>query len=288
MSSALCRASSRLGDAAEAHHCPSTARRREGGIRSESERFLSTTGSAPCAKQALLRRRDFLALGSVAAGSALLPGLASAATQTPRGERLSVGYLEGSDRLENVFALPWRDLPPKERSTQWAIPAHSLVAGDSAMAYSLVTIKLHGLYPAMPSRGQASIADVLFTIYCDYPWLGLPEPLPFHAWGARFGAAATSGSPTRFVVPTRADGSLEMGFDMRSTPKRGGLDRRARTDFTVDSWSGRPKLQRGIYFLGFDSNSFELERTIPSDPNEAGWELSSLVMSVDHVQEGAI
>ena len=242
------------------------------------------------AGKAPLRRRDFLALSSVAAGAALLPSLA-AADALVRQQILSVGYLEGSDRLDDVFQLPWRDLPEAEREAQLVVPADSLIAGDSSMAFSFIKIKLHGLFPAMPPRKLATLSSACLTVYFHLPWLGLTEALPFHAWGARFGARPTSGSPVSFVVPTREDGSLEMAFDIMPQPNRDVVPRRAQTDFTVDSWAGRPKLQRGIYLLGFETNTFARERQIPADPARMGstpWELCSLVMSVDHLEEGDI
>jgi hypothetical protein len=241
-------------------------------------------------KQAPMRRRDFLALSSVAAGAALLPPFVGAAETLVRNENLSVGYLAGSDQLEDVFQLPWRDLPEGEREDQWVVPAESLVAGDGSLAFSMIDIKLHGLYPAMPPRKLATLSSACLTVFYHLPWLGLTEPLPFYAWGARFGATPTAGSPVRFIAPTREDGSLQMAFDIMPLAKRGALARRAATDFTVDSWAGRPKLQRGIYLLGFESSTFAGERVIPAEPasQAAPWELCSLVMSVDRLEEGAI
>jgi hypothetical protein len=258
-----------------------------GGEGSESGLCMSKSqfaGKAP------LRRRDFLAMSSLAAGAALLPGIAPAETLV-RGQKLSVGYLEGSDRLDDVFRLPWRDLPDEEREAQFVVPADGLIAGDSSMAFSLIKIKLHGLFPAMPPSKLARVSSACLTVYFHMPWLGIPKPLPFHAWGARFGTRPTSGSPIAFVVPTREDGSLEMAFDIMSMPTGDLVPRRAQTDFTVDTWAGRPKLQRGIYLLGFESNTFARERQIPADLARAGstpWELCSLVMSVDHLAEGDI
>lgn len=237
-----------------------------------------------------LRRRDFLALSSAAAGAALLPGFA-AADGLVREHGLSVGYLEGSDRLDDVFQLPWGDQPETERDSQWVVPAHSLIAGDSSMAFRLIKIKLHGIFPAMPPSKLATLSSACLTVYFHAPWLGIPEPLPFYAWGARFGSRPTSGAPVSFVVPTREDGSLEMAFDIMPRHNRDAVPRRAQADFTVDSWAGRPKLQRGIYLLGFEGNTFARERTIPGDFARAGsppWELCSLVMSVDHLEEGDI
>jgi hypothetical protein len=242
------------------------------------------------AGKAPLRRRDFLALSSVAAGAALLPGLAPA-EELVRAHSLSVGYLEGSDRLEDVFRLPWRDLPEDQREAQLVVPADTLIAGDSSMAFSLIKVKLHGLFPAMPPSKLATLSSACLTVYFHMPWLGIPKPLPFHAWGARFGTRPTSGSPVSFVVPTREDGSLEMAFDIMPLPNREVAPRRAQADFTVDTWAGRPKLQRGIYLLGFEGNTFARDRAIPADPASAAtapWELCSLVMSVDHLEEGDI
>ena len=238
-------------------------------------------------RSGLLRRRDFLALSTVATGAALLPGLAQAADLAVTTEPLSVGYLEGSDRLENVFQLPWRDVPVFDREDQLIVPASSLPSGDSSLAYSVIKVKVHGLYPAMPPRKMAMPASVFLTIFCDYPWL-FEKPLPFYPWGASFGSRPTAGSPTRFTVPTRQDGSLAMAFDIIPSARKGELPRRAVTDFTVDNWADRPKLQRGIYFLGISSSTFRRDQVIPADPDITPWELCSLVLSVEKIEEGAI
>lgn len=232
-----------------------------------------------------LRRRDFLALSSVAAGAALLPSFASAQKEL-FSEPLSVGYLEGSDELVDVFRLPWQNRSQLDGEEQRVVPAESMMAGDSAMAYSMVDVKVHGLYPAMPPSHLAQ--SVHLTIFCHLPWLGFEKPLPFHPWGARFGSQPTCGAPNRFLVPTREDGSLEMAFDILSESKKGALPRRAVADFTVDSWSGRPKLQRGIYFLGLETKTFSRDQVLPNDPEEFRWDLCSLVLSIDHIEEGAI
>lgn len=239
--------------------------------------------------QGLLRRRDFLALSSVAVGAALAPGLATAQRAFAASEPLSVGYLEGSDRLDNVFQLPWRDVPPIDREPQLVVPAKSLIAGDSAMAFSLVDIKIHGLYPAMPPARLATLAAAYLTIFHHVPWLGFEKPLPHYPWGANFGTRPNCGAPNRFQVPTREDGSLAMTLDIiPNQGKKGAVPRRAVADFTVDSWAERPKLQRGIYFLGFESSTFAREQEIPADPDQVRWDLCSLVMSVEHVEKGAI
>lgn len=224
-----------------------------------------------------------------------MPGLASAQKEAfgeafaeAFAEPLSVGYLEGSDRLDDVFRLPWRDLPPIDREEQLVVPAETLVSGDSAMAFSMVDVKIHGLYPAMPPAHLALAQSVHLTIFCHVPWLGFEKPLAFYPWGARFGSHPSCGAPNRFLVPTREDGSLAMAFDMLPVAKKGAFPRRAAADFTVDPWAGRPKLQRGIYFLGLDSKTFTGDQVLPDDPEVFRWDLCSLVMSVENVEKGAI
>ena len=238
-----------------------------------------------------LRRRDFLGLGSVAAGAALFPKLAQAAPAAGSQlaiDRLSVGFVDGSDRLDDVFSLPWQNVPDEEREEQWVVPAEGLTVGDSSMAYQMVAVKVHGLYPAMPPRRLATLQSAYLTVYHHLPWLGFEKPLPHLAWGAAFGARPTAGSPNRFLVPTTADGSLEMTLDLIPAPKRGGPARHAIADFTVDPWAGRPKLQRGIYLLGLGDATFFRDQAIPADPEAERWDMLSLVISVDKVEEGEI
>lgn len=263
-----------------------TSRTFAGGVGRRTAKGCSPLKQLQESKSAL-RRRDFLALSTVAAGAALLPRFAGADPLT-RAESLSTGYVVGSDRLENVFTLPWGEsVPEAQREEQWVVPAESLPAGDSSMAFSFIALKVHGLYPAMPPSRDTAPLTTIFTVYFHLPWLGLTEPLPFHAWGARFGKQATAGSPARFIVPTREDGSLAMSFDIIPSPKVGG-PRRKGADFTVDQWAGRPKLQRGIYLLGIGPSAFAREQQLPANPDSAPWELCSLVLSVDHLQEGDI
>lgn len=225
----------------------------------------------------------------MAAGAAILPRFAAAAAPLTRSESLSVGYLVGSDRLDDVFTLPWSSsVPEAQREEQWVVPAESLPTGDSSMAFSFIKLKLHGLYPALPGAQPGAGQTVIFTVYFHMPWLGLTEPLPFHAWGARFGNQPTSGAPVRFVAPTREDGSLAVSFDILPPAKRGAAPRRAAADFTVDHWAGRPKLQRGIYLLGIGGNPFGRELALPATPDPEPWELFSLALSVDHLEEGDI
>jgi hypothetical protein len=232
-----------------------------------------------------LRRRDFLALSSVAAGAALWPRAAAAQQLQMAVEPLSVGFLEDSDRLENVFELPWRDIPVEDRPEQRVVPAEALTMGDSAMAFRMVRIKIHGLYPSMPPARFANFAAAHFTIFYHVPWLGLVDPLPFHAWGGSFGPRPTQGAPLSFVVPTREDGSLEMSFDIIPARKRGIPPRRAVCDFTVDPWPGRPKLQRGIYLLGFDRTTFMKDQQLAPEPRTESWDMLSLAMSVEKIEE---
>lgn len=236
----------------------------------------------------LLRRREFLALGSLAAGAAFVPGLAAADSLAE--QPLSVGFLENSDQLDDVFSLPWRDLPLKEREESRVVPAEWLISGDPTMAFRMVEIKIHGLYPAMPPRRFADLASARLTVFYHLPWLGLTEPLPFHAWGADFGSRAGAGAPVRFRVPTREDGSLAMAFDIIPGNRKGfAPPSHAAADFTVDSWPGRPKLQRGIYFLGLGANAFGATfgrgQTIAADSENPRWDLLSLVMSVERLEE---
>ncbi|MBV8200739.1 MAG: hypothetical protein JOZ15_08955, partial [Acidobacteria bacterium] len=128
----------------------------------------------------VLRRRDFLALGSLAALTPLLPRAASgssladatgapaeagtagaAAAQAPLP--LSVGYLEGSELLSNLRKLQ-PDLTvltvQRHGSTFTAgrrmAPSHRFPAGDPSLVGGAVRMTIHDLYPRLLPDGPAA------------------------------------------------------------------------------------------------------------------------------------
>lgn len=221
-----------------------------------------------------LTRRRLLQAASAGAALHAFGGtaLAQAAREAVRGEvrPLSVGYLEDSDLLPSLRNQPWR-----QRATSLdelrVVPAEAMTLGDQSLAHSTVEMRVHGFYPGIPPRRLAPFTTIVLTVFFpSFDPLRL-EPLPFYSWQGKLWPGPSKSPPARFLVPLRQDGGLELVlevFDGRPTALGQGAARVIRgggrsasiatpvgqtslyTDFTVDWYGGRPKLQRGFYLLG--------------------------------------
>jgi hypothetical protein len=157
----------------------------------------------PRREPALLRRRDFLTLGSVGLAGLWLGGLGrvEAASISPEAAAaamrrpMSLGYMAGSNLLPNVIYLPRSILRPslKPRSSSpgggmVVVPADGLLGGDTSLVGHPLGIKIHGLYPpaALTAKRQPGLPlavdlDVLFPP----PDPVFPHPARFFAWSFR-------------------------------------------------------------------------------------------------------
>ena len=108
----------------------------------------------------LLRRRDFLTLGSAGLLAPLFGNLAWAEPLAAAAERsvqtvpMSVGYIDGSEEYRSFKRLPRkirRPLLQKEEDDAEAspvvIPAESLFQADTSLPGRPLRIHVHGLYP---------------------------------------------------------------------------------------------------------------------------------------------
>lgn len=232
----------------------------------------SGMGSASASEGLSMTRRQLLR--SVTAGAAAYAfgssALAQAIAVQEEVAALSVGYLEGSELLDDVTVTPWgKNGAGADGLT--VVPAERLPLGDQSLALGVVEMRLHGLYPALPPRRQAGFTAVVLTVL--YPSLDPydPDPFPYYAWQAKLWPGPNQSPPVRFLVPLRDDGGLELVIEVfdglpagvaqgaarvlrggvRPVPAAGPVHRASLyTDFTVDWHDGRPKLQRGLYFLG--------------------------------------
>ncbi len=182
---------------------------------------------------------------------AFLPGRrrrAAAAFRQPRPSRwaaprsLSVGYLVGSDRLDDVFTPALSSgVPEEQREAQWVVPAESLPSGDSSLAFSCIELKLHGLYPALPAAQPGAGSDGDLHGVFPHALARAHRALALPRLGRPLRRISRpAGAPVRFLVPTREDGSLAIAFDVTAAcQQRGAMPRRVTADFTVDSL-GRP------------------------------------------------
>lgn len=212
---------------------------------------------------------------------------------------LSVGYLEDSDLMPDLRLEPWWG---PEAQTLRIIPAAQLLVGDQNLALNTVAMTVHGLYPSVPPARLATFGAVLLTV--SFPSF---DPLdakarPFHCWEAKLRPGVSIAAPVRFPVPIGEDGALRLALDVVDPP-RGSAIRSAGTpraplaapeassslyaEFTVDFDDGRPKLQRGLYFLGLLPRLWRSEWTLP-DAAEAReslpYDRTSVVVSFEPVE----
>lgn len=255
-----------------------------------------------------LTRRRLLQVASAGAAVHAFGGAAFAQGAAPEGQvlPLSVGYLEDSDLLPSLKQQPWRQ--GRARGLQ-ILPADRMSLGDQSLAHSTVEMRVHGFYPGIPPRRLAPFTTAVLTVFFpSFDPLRL-DPLPYYSWQGKLWPGPQKGSPNRFLVPLREDGGLELvlevfdGFPTAAGQRaarvlRGGngqtpisepLELKSLyTDFTVDWYGGRPKLQRGFYFLGLAPGTWSSPGELPG---AIGWKGSrdserwSLVVSFDRVEE---
>ena len=267
----------------------------------------------PAPRLSWTRRR---VLQAASAGAALFAFGSAAGAREPAisgtVHPLSVGYLEDSDLLSSLRVQPWRGGRDSGGSI---VPAAGLPLGDQSLALSTVEMRVHGFYPGIPSRSEATFTTVVLTVFFPSFDPLAPDPaapVPFYSWQGRAWPRPTKAAPIRFVVPLREDGGLEMMlevFDVRPTELgqraarvlRGGVRRdlplsvpieqtSLYTDFTVDWYGGRPKLQRGFYFMGIEPGTWRTPgrlpgRLAPKSSPEAAGERRSIVVSFERVDD---
>lgn len=225
-----------------------------------------------------LRRRDFLALGAASAAATAVATLPASAVlfaansplgvDLTRGERLSVGYIVGSDEWAGALDLPWeRYGADYESFTLDIVPADSLTVG-SQLAGAEIEVSVHGLFPRLPNPGKATWKSLYLFASVPAPpeMIFGPDPVPFLAFSARMDPQPSQAAKVRPVVATGVDGGLRLGLELRNPPAKPGPRGRAltrpggnlagapavlsrTTNFTVDDVAGRPRLQEGVYLL---------------------------------------
>jgi hypothetical protein len=229
-----------------------------------------------------LTRRRLLAAASAGAAAHVFGGVAWAQGAELRGQvrPLSVGYLEGSDLLGSLRGQPWRR--GKAEGFR-VVPAAQMPLGDQNLALSTVEMRVHGLYPGLPPRRVSPFSTVVLTVFFPSFDPLHPDPFAFYSWQAKLWPGPSKSPPVKFLVPLRHDGGLEMVvevYDGRPTGLGQGAARVLRgsvqppvtappelaslyTDFTVDWYGGRPKLQRGFYFLGLEPGAWRAPWDLP-------------------------
>jgi hypothetical protein len=268
-----------------------------------------------------LRRREFLALGSLAAVAPMVPlfdraagamTIAGRATgeslpagappatpdQAARASQpistlpLSLGYLEGSEQLQNLRKLQrdLRVLTVTRRGYTFTagrrmLSAHRFPAGDPALVGGAVRMTIHDLYPStLPDGAAAGRWPVAIDLDVMVPLLEPPagSTARFEAWSYRRLPAEDRSARVSFLL--WPDWYSDLALDLRVVPAgANSRPRRLQTRFTLGSDQGRPKLLKGVYLLGLDAGTWEEEVDLPDDPSEVPPELVSVLVTIEPV-----
>lgn len=274
----------------------------EGWTVQEEGGLASTTG-----RPAGISRRRFVAWGAAGLAAQWLALPARAATLAGLGlsadEPISVGYLDGSEQLDWLDFLPWEY---DREDWRWRIvPASTLPSGDPALAVTGVRVTIHGLYPR-PAEDEVGVLPMAayLTVLYD-PELPGERPYVHYAWGLSRRPGLSVGHRVSFVAPVHREDGLSLAMEVEETPQvglpptdSGGGRRRVASasgvpgrrllrnaGLTVGAEDLRPRLVRGIYFLGLSSGAFATAVDAPRPGAPASPRLRSLVVSVEPVAE---
>ncbi|MFL6261953.1 MAG: hypothetical protein ACJ76Y_19825 [Thermoanaerobaculia bacterium] len=250
--------------------------------------------SEPEDSSTLLRRREFLTLGSAGLLAPLFGNLAWAEPLAAASERsvqpvpMSVGYIDGSEEYRSFKRLPRkvrRPLLEKEGEEAEAspviVPAESLFQADMSLPGRPLKIHVHGLYPPVAleaeRRREVPQAIDLEAIFPS-PDPAFPAPLRYFAWSLRQKPGWDPSPPVTFRFPV--DWQVLPQFVLRV---RGvdGVTRVLRTKFTLDNETGRPKLRRGVYVLGLTPGVWSRAARVSDYARIAPAEMFSIMVSMD-------
>ncbi len=253
---------------------------------------MKTLDSSASDPPQLLRRRDFLALGSAGLLMPLFGNLAWAEPRAAAGAALqtlpmSVGYIYGSEDLQDLKRLPRvirRPAAIVEREVAEAsplvIPAASLFQADTSMPGLPLRIRVHGLYPPVDVVERKRQRDVppSIDLEVNFPLLGSTTPIPFFVWSLRQKPGWDPSPPTSFRFPLEWQVLPELVLRVRGTD---GISKVLRTQFTVDNEPGRPKLRRGLYVLGLDPRTWQTEIALSELAGRPPAEMFSVLVSME-------
>ena len=242
----------------------------------------------------LLRRRDFLALGSAGLLAPLFGNLAWAEPLAAASERsvqpvpMSVGYIDGSEEYRSFKRLPRkirRPLLQKEEDDAEAspvvIPAESLFQADTSLPGRPLRIHVHGLYPPVAlgeeRRREVPVAVDLEAVFPSNDPAS-PTPLRFYVWGLRQKPGWDPSPPTSFRFPLEWQVLPQLILRVWRTD---GSHHVMRTRFTLDNEAGRPKLRRGVYLLGLTPVAWTRAARVSDYARIAPAEMFSVMISMD-------
>jgi hypothetical protein len=245
--------------------------------------------------KSLLRRRDFLVLGTAGLLTPLIGDFAWA--QAPAGEAaarpLSVGYIAESEVFRDLRRLPRKVRRPLSVATEEAtaeaspvvVPATSLFQGDTSLPGRPLRIRIDGLYPPQVLERKlwrtlplAMDLDVLFPS----PDPAFPQPLRFFAWSFRRQPGWNPSPPVSFNFPLDWQALPQFVLRVRTAA---GQSLVLRTKFTLDTEPGRPRLRRGVYLFGAMPQAWDRDLRLADLARWAPAELASVLVSMDPVEE---
>lgn len=222
-----------------------------------------------------LSRRRFLEAGSVVAAVPLLSafGSAPATAAEVSAPSMSVGYLSGSESFAELRRVGWEELQSVR-----VVPAASLPSGDHALA-AAARLRVLGLYPEpTPAQRRKAFERAQLDVLLD---VADADGVRFHAWSSGSSRLANPGRRSAFVVPVGS--SLDLLMEIIVGPRLGGgaeseVIRRA-ASFTPGRAPGRPRLRRGIYFLGLGPGTWA--RSVAFTPATPPRDRLSIALAVD-------
>ncbi|MGH9361298.1 MAG: hypothetical protein ACRD2T_05225 [Thermoanaerobaculia bacterium] len=237
-----------------------------------------------------LRRRDFVAYGSLALLSPWVAGVARAEEALFEGAsalRASLGYIAEAERLGDLRKLPRPFRNPAAARLSWGagtvVPAHHLPLGDPELIGRPLRLTIHGLYPGAAVRGDARgklplavDLDVLFPA----PEPAVSEaPVPFYAWSFRRRPGWNPSPPISFVFPV--DWYVYPELALRVVPAGGGAPVVMHVRFTLDDESGLPRLRRGVYLVGLAPDAWRSGMDLAELAKSAPASRVSVLLSID-------
>jgi hypothetical protein len=229
-----------------------------------------------------LSRRRFLVGATAAAATPALVGLAGALLDGGPAidlddlgvPRLSLGYIEGSDRFEQ---LGRPDLLRRAALTGGSVrPAAAARRGDSALVGRVVRVTIHGLYPSSAALGSTLRGLSVNGLFASRD----PDaPYPFYAWTLQGGGAPTMGRRSIFQVELDRNPRFGVALELGTASGR----ETAAAVFGTGSGSELTKLRAGAYLVPVGHDGWARGRALPREGDPAWDRLPSVILTVEPV-----
>lgn len=252
---------------------------------------MNHSGGAESDPPRLLRRRDFLALGTAGLLTPLVGNLTWTApldaAEIPV-QPMSVGYIEDSEAYRSFKHLPRKIRRPvlqkeedESETSPVIVPAESLFQADTSLPGRPLKVRVHGLYPpvALEHKRRREVPQAIdLEVIFPSPDPAFPTPLRFFAWSLRQRPGWDPSPPVTFRFPL--DWQVLPQFVLRVRGVE-GVTRVLRTKLTLDNEPGRPKLRRGVYLLGLTPGAWYRAARVSDYARIAPAEMFSVMVSMD-------